>query len=555
MESSHSHPGPMVPLMRWIWWALVVVGVVAASVAWSTSSPVGSSPDEDAHITYAWGTATGQTLPWNSVESEGANGAQLVQVVVPPALEDRPTNVCYKFNSSAPACDDPVGSGEGGDVLTSTYMARYPPVYYALVGVFLRAGLAVGMDGAAVLIAARIWSGILCGAVLACSFAMMWRRFGGVPVVAAAAVTTTPMVLSLANAINPNGFEIVCAVAVAATVVSVRHDIARSGTVGRGIQVFLVVTAFGLALARPASIAWLGLLGLLLVLPVADGSAASGGRVVPLRRLSVWGTVLTLVAVAVGLVWFVYENSTRSGGASDQDLDQWRALPWYYRWIMVVLRFGTMLHEGYGLLGWLDTPLPLLFFLVWLVSSVLVVGRLATGVRSDTLAPRWAWAFLVACCVVVAVQSNHSAFGWQGRYFLPALFAFVVLLVPAMADTHAVPRSRPVQAAVLLVVAGVLDFGALLYDLFRYLYGYSQLYLRFDALPIPTPNGEWVPVIGRYTPLALALAAVVSLVSAGAVLLGAPHRTGGAPSPVRTPDAVGPAAPDGAPVDQDPVVP
>jgi hypothetical protein len=43
-------------------WLLLTLSGLLLSVAWVLASPIGASPDEGAHIVYAWGTVTGQTV-------------------------------------------------------------------------------------------------------------------------------------------------------------------------------------------------------------------------------------------------------------------------------------------------------------------------------------------------------------------------------------------------------------------------------------------------------------------------------------------------------------
>lgn len=495
---------------------VVLVGLCAAfmtSLAWATASPVGSSPDEDAHITYAWGVATGQVLPWNAVESEGANGAQLVQVVIPAEIKERPAEECYMFQSTEPACADLAEDPEAGTILSTTYMARYPQLYYAAMGAVMRVGLELGFGGLVVLVAARVFSGLMSLALIGWGTTMLARRFGTLPALVPALVTATPMLFFLSSSINPNGFEVASAIAVASGVVSVRFDAAREMTSTRGTTWGLGVAAVCLAFARPASIVWLVLLLIVLVLPFRGRGVLSGVRGVG----GAFTTALALIALA-GLAWFAYQNGTRSGGSADQDLSAWTEIKPLFRFFMVVLRFGPMLHEGYGLLGWLDTPLPLLFFLVWLMVSLVVLTRMLSQPGNDVLHLGWAALFLAACVLAVGVQSNLSAFGWQGRYFLPALFAFVVLTVPAIAGGDSPRPDRRWSVATLLVVVVGLDLSALVFNLFRYLYGLTDLYTRFNPLPIPAPGGEWNPVIGRFTPFVIgalgALLLVVILVPA-----------------------------------------
>lgn len=193
---------------------------------------------------------------------------------------------------------------------------------------------------------------------------------------------------------------------------------------------------------------------------------------------------------------FLYLNSPREGGA-DATPSEWGEIRPVYRWALIGIHFGRMLYDGYSQLGWFDTTMPMLFFVLWIVVSAVAVTSLYRREPLASLAPGWAWAFVVVSAVAVAVQSYLAAFGWQGRYILPPLFAFVTLLVPVMGRERG--HGEDTRAKSVLALIGVqllLATGGIIYTSFRFVFGYASLYERFDNMPVPSPGGGWLPAIG-----------------------------------------------------------
>lgn len=108
---------------HWLKVILLSLGAVLVSIGWATSSPPGASPDESAHIIYAWGTVTGQTLPSNVREDIRGDDVALTTVTVPDSLYERPPQECYAFKSEAPACATPA-MDFSGETDRTTYMTR-----------------------------------------------------------------------------------------------------------------------------------------------------------------------------------------------------------------------------------------------------------------------------------------------------------------------------------------------------------------------------------------------------------------------------------------------
>jgi hypothetical protein len=483
--------------------ALGVVGGALLAVAWSLATPVGSAPDEPAHIAYAYGVATGQTLP-GTERVRVKDGVPDVTVAMPSALLDYPDPECYWFKAATPAyCGPDLPPGTGTE--TTTYMVRYPPLYYAVVGTVIRFGMWAGMSGLATLTLTRVLSALLCVAVVAGASALLFTRYASRAVATAALVACTPMVVWLFGTINPNGFEVAAAIASAAAVVAVRHDAARGRVVRPWLQIVLVVSLLVLAFSRPLSVAWAGLLALTLFL--------RAGAVRPAALLG-WATRIVLVLGLAGAsVWLLYASRFRG---SDVGVGTtWADASVPERVGLILLRFGDMIWEAGGSFGWADTyPATILLVAGLVVPTVLLTGQIAGGAPGRPTV-RLALYYLLAGAGVVAVHSYVAAYGWQGRYVLPVVAAAVVLCVPAMRGDALGAGS--VRRLVVRCSAGLLflQVAILLWNMWRYVYGVDYTEARLPPIPLVMETARWTPVVGQVT---IVLVAVLGVCLLGAAI-------------------------------------
>jgi surface polysaccharide O-acyltransferase-like enzyme len=485
---------------KWLVLVLAVLGISCTSAAWADSSPIGASPDEGAHILYSWGVVTGQVLPWNSSEWTGDEGTKWVEVTYPAAFDDRPSETCYMFKPTETPCAMSVTEKSALDAGTepstsslahgSTYMSRYPPLYYLFTGVAAWIGLALNFNGVQALLLARFVSGLISLGIMAWSAGLIARRFSPAIALIATSFTLTPQFLSLAASINPNGFEIAAAFALATAIVTARNDLENSGTATKEVWVFLVGSSLALAFARPASIVWACLLWLLLLLPLRRTRRPA------LFALSPSVMVTTALISLAGLAWFVYENLSRNGGISGKTDTTWDSMSPQLRLLVIVLHFGTMIQDAFELLGWGDTRLPTLAFVVWLILGAFVVGRLFSRTPNSALQPLWAALFFALSLLSIVAQSYAAVFGWQGRYLLPVIAASLVLVIPNLSERESAKGSARRLALASVFVATVIASGSLVVNLFRYAFGFSSMPSRFDDLPIPTQIGAWLPAGG-----------------------------------------------------------
>ncbi len=508
-------------LRRGALWALAILSALLLSCGWAMSSPVGASPDEVHHVVYAWGSATGQTLPGRAKETWRDNGAALTSIIVPGNMLESLDRSCYAFKPTEPACAIDPGEGAGVYRLTSSSMTRYPPLYYLGTGLVMRGAMALGSNAVVAIIAARVFSGMVSLMAVGLAAVCLGRRFGAQQTLVVLALTMTPQFLFLSASVNPNGFEIAFAFAQAACVVALIHEVGAGRKAGAPLAAGLCATTLCLGLARPASIVWALAATLLLLVPFTGRPALAG--------LARGWRVAFCACLAVGIGWFVYLNALRQGGVTDHDVSTWEGYSFSLRSLLVVLKFGDIVESGYSLLGWADTKMPRFFLIAWLVVGAAALARLSSGGRPPVMRQRWAFTYLAVCAGATAVQSFMAGFGWQGRYFMPCVAAFTVLLLPGMsAGAQPDHDLRTTNTALLvLVTTWLLDTGAVMLNLGRYLYGYSDLYKLFEQLPVPTPVVAWQPVISRFGPVYLAVVGGTVLFLIGC-LLSRRRRTGDA---------------------------
>lgn len=473
--------------MTWCWrtwWTSLAVLSVLFGL-WGLATPLLASPDEPAHYLRATALVRGQVVGAD-IPGKPA-GPALVRV--PPGLADAGAHPgCYAFQpeQTADCAPQRTGRGIGGDVVERTQAGRYPPVYYAAVGLPTLAR--PSLDA---LPAVRGLSAALCAALLATALtaaASSGRRL----LVLGVGVAVSPMVLFLGIAVNPGSVEIAAATALWVT------GAVLATTAGRPPRALLAAagaSGLALALARPISPFWLALIGVSLLL------LAGRRRVVELARLrsvQAWVGVLVLAAL-MQTTWVLRTGALDLSG---QGLD----LPIGERVTGSLQLTGRRAQELVGLFGWLDAPAPTVTVVLW---SLAAVGVGAVGLwRAAPGRAALVLALLVACVVLpVALEVRAVAevgFYWQGRYTLPLAVGVPVLV--ALASRQALP-SR-VASALSLLVAGcvvVAHVAAYVVTLARYTVGAGAgLGLVQQVWQPPVPVRVLVPVFALAT-LAYAL--------------------------------------------------
>ena len=460
----------------------------AAFSAWGLSSAVGSSPDDDFHLSSIW---------CGLGDRDG-----LCDTTGDPDTREVPRDlvidaVCYAFDPlrSADCQGEDFGNNPTDTVETprGNFTGLYPPVFYAV------AGLAASDDVSASVIAVRVFNGALFVGLVTAAFLLVPIRLRA-PLLAGVVLPIIPLGMFIVPSTNPSSWAVLSA---AVLWIAVLGFFETTGRRKAGLAVLATLATLIGAGAR-ADAAIFAVIGL------------AGGTFLAARRDRLFLRDMVLPVALAILAVVLYMSASQSGaaatGLSDSPpdgLSAWLGLFAYNLINVPTLWVGVL---GLGNLGWLDTPLP---SAVWVGVLVVVVATVARGLRRGEPRKYLAVAGLVALLFLlpayILTQSNAVVGAQvQPRYIMP-----LVVMLCGVALLHSPSPSRRsrgflVVAAVVLALAESL---ALFINIRRYVTGLDTRSFDLDvglewwwpALPA-TPTAVWV--LGSLT-FALALALLV----------------------------------------------
>ncbi len=455
--------------------------------AWSLATPLFASPDEQAQVVYAAAAARGQLVGTTIHNDE--NPYTVVSVPKVFASGDR-YPVCFHFHPEIPASCARRLTTSTKTEHTYTYVGRYPPLYYLIVG--LPSLAFVSKSGIYLM---RLMSALICALLvsLALLVVVLWSRRKLLLV--GVMVAATPMVWFLGGVVNPSGFEICAAICLwtAGLVLVLDHPEHPPP----GLVATVAVAAAALLLARPISPLWVACIAV--VLGLLGGRRALVG-VVRSQAARRWAVPLLACGV-FAISWIIGEHALdlRPVGTHVRPGESSLGL------------IGTLFgHTGgwtlqmVGVFGWLDTRSPILTYVVWFVIVaflVVLASQCASARRAGALM------LLIVAVVVVPIvisygEAHRLGILWQGRYTLP-LAVGVPLVSAALAERSALVRRWRTRTAVALSIGmGVAYIAAFLEALRRYAVGVNG--------PIDFLDGKWSPPLGL---LGAAFAGVVPMIA------------------------------------------
>ena len=443
---------------------LAVLLVALVGALWALATPLGGVPDEPAHVLYSAAVVRGQT-------GGGASGSD---VEVPAGVARVAQASCYAFRPAVTADCIADVTGEPSPTATVTSAARYPPLYYALVGWPTLLGF-----GETTWYLMRLLS-VLLGAGLLLAGATAWRRDTAVlPVGVLLAVT--PMASFMQGAVNPNGVEILAGVALVVGGTGVLDEARAGGGLHLPrVLVALVLPAAYLCLARPGSfVLAVVLLGVLTVMALGQArSLVRSGRVLAVAG----GCALAAVPVA-----YVQSLLLRPVGAESAT-----GSPLVASLAVVLAQLVGRTLETVGYLGWRDHAPPYALQLTWLaLTSALLLAAWFVGrpiERCALLLLAVAGAVVVPAALVLTVFPG--AVGYQARYAMAVLQPLPVLAAAVLAGTVARPDAVALRVCAAVPV-GTLALGLLALggSVLRYAVG---LPLPYDPLRV-LAGWAWTP--------------------------------------------------------------
>src|SRR4051812_36093646 len=316
------------------WWTAFAVLSLLGGL-WSVADPVFSVPDEPAHAGYAVAAGRGQL-------SAPTKGVDTI-VTVPAAYANANTAAsCFIFAPTVPAgCAERLLARSGEAHLVTT-AGRYPPAYYLYVG-----SATLLADGTAAVYLMRFLTLLACAALLASAFSSARRSRSPWPVTALV-LACTPMVLFFMGGVNPQGPELAAGIALWSSALalfsSVRARDSFAGPVSGRLLARCLIAMAVLAVVRPMSIAWLGLI---VVTVLVARSTVPTFRAVLRRRAVILGGLVIGLLVAASAAWILARDALRQW-SQPVDMEASRAA------LFSVSKLDDEVREMVGIFGWLD---------------------------------------------------------------------------------------------------------------------------------------------------------------------------------------------------------
>ncbi len=426
-------------------WLLSTLVVFALMLTWSFATPLGAASDEPAQIVKAAAVARGEFLGQPTTHQAelrvGHEGRAVMTVLVPASYaRDADLPFCYRHHPRRSAACAPAAGTSDRLQATTTYVGRYPPLYYLITGLpsrYLHSGGGIYF----MRVLSALASALLLGLALTIAATLSRSRvlIGGV------ALATTPMVVFLGSVINPSGLEISASIAAWTTGLVLVLDRAREPPTR--LLVAFAGSSCILELTRGLSPLWLLLIALTL------------GALEPRRCWELLHQRAARIAaaciIAAGVVATAYIVLAQASDITPSGIP----LPAHSTILSVADLFGSH-STGYvtqiiGDFGWLDTPAP---FLAVLLIGASIAGLLwlsfATSLRrhAAVLVGLLVIALIVPMVIDIknALQIHNDV--WQSRYAMP-LYLGVPLVAAAVSGRS--KKLQPSHLRVMIVGVGV----------------------------------------------------------------------------------------------------
>jgi hypothetical protein len=423
------------PLLRI--WAVSAGILFCLCAAWSIATPIGAAPDEPSQLAKAASVVRGEIVGPAATEklahsttfeeycylvssASRCNKASTV-VTVPESFAKLTSPACFFIPFLPGSCGSGL-RGSGRDATVTTYVGRYPPLYYAIVGL---PSLAWHTDVADYLM--RLVSGLLSALFLglALALAAVWSRSR--LLVLAVAVAATPMVFIWGSVVNPSGLEIATAVCVWTGGLILVLD--RSSHPPPSLIAATAVAAIVMVLTRGLSPLWL--------VVIAVSLAALAPRSLPVlirqQNVRIAGGAVGLAGVAaVAYIIGAHALSVYPiGQPVPPGTSEWGVID------IALGRTGLLINEFIGAFGWVETSPPLLVKVLWIVPAlaVVVLGLLARVRRHAVVIAALIVASLVLPTALMVSQAHNDGVVWQARDGFP-LYAGILLVAGAVAGRN-----------------------------------------------------------------------------------------------------------------------
>lgn len=467
---------PWAPLTLRIIAARVVVPVLllVSLFAWGLASAVGSSPDDDFHLSSIW-CGHGENAPGCS-----AGDSPNTRTVNSAFLTDA---VCFSFKADTSAgCQGENFSTDFSELTVTergNFDGLYPPVYYWALSWF------VGDNIEFSVLTVRFVNALLFVGLVTSLFALLppTRR---PTLVWSIALTFVPLSVYLIPSTNPSGWAVMSA---ATLLIALIGYFEAEGKRRIGLAVMaLVSTLLGAGARADAALFAVLAIGLVLILTFRRDRAYLLQAILPvalaIAAALFYATARQGAAVTTGLAPTDESLEVNPFTLAAANLVELPSL-----WIGVF---------GFWPLGWLDTDMPTG---VWVPAFAAFIGAVFLGLKLRV--PRKGLVLSIVALALVAfplvlLLRSQSIVGanFQARYLLPLMIILAGLLLLRTREQKV--ELAPTSTWLVVVALSVANAIALHTQIRRYVTGADVAGVNLDAgaewwwqLPI-TPMATWI---------------------------------------------------------------
>jgi Predicted membrane protein (DUF2142) len=482
-------------------WAASTAVFFLLSLVYSLATPVPSGPDEPAQMVKAASVAHGQLLGKHPADFPPTTVLATVPGTVAHLYD--PSSGCNYADPRQPTGCAPAVLVAPGPQVTSTYVGRYPPLYYAVVGL-----PSLFPSHPLSLRAMRAMSCLLDAAFLGLAFAVVARWSRSRWIACGVGLAVTPMALYLGSVVNPSGLEVAAVVAAWVSAVVLVTQWSRNPPTG--LVVAFTVAALTATWTRPLSAAWI----VILLATTAALWPREARHLLRHRSARLAGGVLAAGIVAAGVYVALAHALAQEVFLLPPGTTTRQAVGYIWR------DLGIWAQQLVAAYGSPNVPSPHTAVVLWGAGvGVLAVVALIT-------ARRWQAAlfvlFVVGALMVIPFVASYAKWRtngliWQGRYELP-LAAGIPILAAALLTRR---RSCPTWVLTAVALVATLGQAAAFYQLLRrYTVGLAV------QNPFRDVANGWHPPLGAVTTAVLGAALILCL---GAGLTAIGRRSGSAP--------------------------
>jgi Predicted membrane protein (DUF2142) len=368
----------------------LAAGIVLAALLATWAAAIGryGGPDEPAHVLRAYAVAHGEV-----VGDEVAGLPSGYRAVVVPAALGTGDPACYRHDPAlTSACSVAVGTGS---VSVATAAGTASPIYYALVGIPVRA---LGVEER--LIAYRLAAVALVVMALTTAIARL-VTFGRAAIISLVGIT--PATWFLFGVVNPNALEI--ALLALAWVGVARRSIAYESAWWISVPLALAIV----------------------VRPIAALCALSVLIAVEFVGQPNWPTRIKLwCAPIVGVTWIGAWNRWVDLELTDPRTARSGSIAGALR--SSIAGMPRTAAEAIASLSWRELWAPMLAVVAWLVMCVVAWSSTRPRIRRGDIA---IGAVALIAAPVVFEVALYERIGpiWQGRYSLPVFIGIGTLII------------------------------------------------------------------------------------------------------------------------------